>query len=59
MNTIFMKSKNSETSDPHQLLLNRADKINVKRSDSTDKTDKTVIRKILSRTYELTWKHWK
>ena len=52
-----MKSKNSETSDPHQLLLNRADKINVKRSDSTDKTDKTVIRKILSRTYELTWKH--
>ena len=57
MNIIFMKSKNSETSDPHQLLLNRADKINVKRSDSTDKTDKTVIRKILSRTYELTWKH--
>ena len=57
MNTIFMKPKNSETSDPHQLLLNRADKINVKRSDSTDKTDKTVIRKILSRTYELTWKH--
>ena len=59
MNTIFMKSENSETSDPHQLLLNRADKINLKRSDSTDKTDKTVIRKILSRTYELTWKHWK
>ena len=57
MNTIFMKSKNSETSDPHQLLLNRADKINLKRSDNTDKTDKTVIRKILSRTYELTWKH--
>ena len=33
MNTIFMNSKNSETSDPHRLLLNLTDKINVKGSD--------------------------
>ena len=28
-----MNSKNSKTSDPHRLLLNRLDKINLKRSD--------------------------
>ena len=28
-----MNSKNSRTSDPHWLLLNRTDKINLKRSD--------------------------
>ena len=28
-----MNSKNSETSDPHRLLLNLTDKINLKRSD--------------------------
>ena len=33
MNTIFMNSKNSKTSDPHGLLLNLTDKINFKRSD--------------------------
>ena len=33
MNTIFMHSKNSKTSDPHRLLLNLRDKINLKRSD--------------------------
>ena len=33
MGTIFMNSKNSKTSDPHRLLLNLTDKINVKRSD--------------------------
>ena len=33
MGTIFMNSKNSGTSDPHRLLLNLADKINLKRSD--------------------------
>ena len=33
MNTIFMNSKNSKTSDPHGLLLNLTDKINLKRSD--------------------------
>ena len=29
MDTIFMNSKNSKISDPHRLLLNLADKINV------------------------------
>ena len=28
-----MNSKNSKTSDPHRLLLNLADKVNLKRSD--------------------------
>ena len=32
-NTIFMNSKNSKTSDPHRLLLNLTDKINLKISD--------------------------
>ena len=33
MDTIFMNSKNSKTSDPHRLLLNPSDKINFKRVD--------------------------
>ena len=33
MNTIFMNSKISKTSDAHRLLLNLTDKINLKRSD--------------------------
>ena len=33
MDTIFMNSENSKTSDPHILLLNRSDKINLKGSD--------------------------
>ena len=33
MDTIFMNSVNSKTSNPHRLLLNLLDKINLKRSD--------------------------
>ena len=33
MDTIFMNSENSKTSDPLRLLLNLLDKINLKRSD--------------------------
>ena len=33
MDTIFMKSKNNKTSNPHRSLLNLTDKINLKRSD--------------------------
>ena len=33
MDTIFMNSKNSKTSNPHRLLLNLSDKINLKRID--------------------------
>ena len=33
MDTIFMNSKNSKTSDTHGLLLNLTDEINLKRSD--------------------------
>ena len=33
MDTIFMNSENSETSDPHSLLLNLSDKTNLKRSE--------------------------
>ena len=31
MDTIFINSQNSETSDPHRLLLNLSDEINLKR----------------------------
>ena len=33
MNTIFMNSKSSKTSDPHRLLLNLRDKIDLRRKD--------------------------
>ena len=33
MVTIFINSGNSKTSNPHRLLLNFSDKINLKRSD--------------------------
>ena len=33
MDTIFINSATSKTSDPHRLLLNLSDKINLKRSD--------------------------
>ena len=34
MNTIFMNSKNSKTSDPHRLLHNLTDKIELRRKDN-------------------------
>ena len=33
MDTIFMNSGNSKTSDPHRLLFNLSDKINLKKND--------------------------
>ena len=33
MDTIFMNSENNKTFDPHRLLLNLLDKINLKRSE--------------------------
>ena len=33
MDTKFMNSENSKTSDTHRVLLNLSDKINLKRSD--------------------------
>ena len=33
MNTIFLNSENSKTSDPHRLLINLSHKINLKKSD--------------------------
>ena len=33
MNTVFMNSENSKTSDPHRLLLNFTDKIDLRRQD--------------------------
>ena len=33
MNTIFMNSKSCKTSDPHRLLLNLTDKIDLRRKD--------------------------
>ena len=50
-NTIFINSKNSGTPDPHRLLLNLTDKINLKRSE------KYVALSNLSISY--TWKNIK
>ena len=36
MYTMFMNSKNRKTSKPHRLLLNLADKVNLKRNDKYD-----------------------
>ena len=33
MNNVFMNSESSKTSNPHRLLLNLSNKINLKRSD--------------------------
>ena len=33
MDSIFMNSKNSKTSDPHRLLVNLTDKIDLRRKD--------------------------
>ena len=43
MVTIFMNSKNSKTSDHHRLLLNLADKVNLKRSEKTHINFKSKI----------------
>ena len=51
MDTIFMISKNSKTSEPYRLFLNLTDKINLKRSD------KDVSLSTLSIYY--TWKNIK
>ena len=50
MDTIFMNSKNSETTDAHGISLNFSDKINLKR-------DKDVALSNLSMYY--TWKNRK
>ena len=51
MYTIFMNSENSKTSQPYRLLLNLADKINLK------KRDKYVVLSNLSMFY--TWENIK
>ena len=33
MDTVFLNSENSKTSDPHRLFFNLSDKINLERSD--------------------------
>ena len=51
MDTLFMNSANSKISDPHRLLLNLSDKINLKRSD------KHVV--LLNLSIYYTWKNMK
>ena len=46
MDTIFTNSENSKTSDPHRLLLNLTDKINLKRSDKYVALSNTIHGKI-------------
>ena len=43
MGTIFMNHKNSKTFDPHRLLLNISDKINLKRSNKYDPLSNLII----------------
>ena len=38
MDTIFINSKNSKSSDPHSLLINLVDKINLKISDKNKRS---------------------
>ena len=52
MDTIFMNSKNNETSNPHRLLLNLRDKINLKKSDKYFSLSNLRI-------YYYTWKNIK
>ena len=61
METIFLNSENSKTSDPHRLLLSFTDKVNLKRSDqyvalsnlSIYYSSKIVIQKIINLKYQL------
>ena len=43
MDTVFMNSKNCGISDPHRLLLNLIDKINLRRSDKFVALSKLII----------------
>ena len=43
MHTILINSENSKTSNPHRLLLNLSDKINLKRSDKYLATSNLII----------------
>ena len=51
MNTIFMNSENSKTSDPHRLLLNLTDK--------TDLMKKDIIYCFIKFSIYYTWKNIK
>ena len=53
MDTVFMNSENSKTSDRHRLLLNLSDKINFKRSVNVLSIKKKKKKK------ENTWKNIK
>ena len=66
MNITFMNSRNSKTSDPHRLLFNLSDKINLKRKDKyvalsnvniyyTWKNMKKSYKKNKFKTSALTW----
>ena len=54
MDTVFMNSENSKTSDRHRLLLNLSDKINFKRSVNV-----LSIKKKKKKKKENTWKNIK
>ena len=52
MDTIFMSSENSKTSDPHRLLLNLGDRINLQGSDKYDASSGSTASSIYN-----TWKN--
>ena len=49
MDTVFMNSENSKTSDRHRLLLNLSDKINFKRSVNVLSIKKKKKRKYMEK----------
>ena len=57
MDTIFTSSERSKTSDPHRLLLNLLDKINLKRNDKYIALSNLSINNNLGIYY--TWKNIK
>ena len=61
MDTIFMNSENSKTSDSHRLLINLSDKTNLKRSDkyvALSNLWKNIKKSYKNNTYETSAPTW-
>ena len=58
MNTIFMNSKNSKTSDPHIPLLNPKNKINYKVICNLKKVINMLLFQILAYILYMDWRVW-
>ena len=58
MNTIFMNSENSKTSDPHIPLLNPKNKINYKEICNLKKVINMLLFQILAYILYMDWRVW-